>query len=286
MSPKKKATKKTLAKKSGGATKKAAKKKAPVGKAKAKSAPKSKATAKKASAKKKTAKAVVKKKAAPKKATKKTAPKKAVKKTVAASSKAKPTKAASKKKTAVKKATPKKAVAKKVAAKKAVKKTPVKTSKAKVSKASKKKPQKTISRALKSENVAVDLLDEDRPVKKVVVKFKPEAIEKFRNALLTLRARLYGDVNMLSQEALGDEESSRAPLHPAEVGTHSFEQEFTLKLMSSEGDRLSQIEAALEKISDGSYGACDECGGRIPKARLEAIPEAPYCVKCASKLEG
>ena len=92
---------------------------------------------------------------------------------------------------------------------------------------------------------------------------------------------------MLSQEALGNEEdSNRAPLHPAEVGTHSFEQEFTLKLMSSEGDRLSQIEAALEKISDGSYGACDECGGRIPMARLEAIPEAPYCVKCASKLEG
>jgi RNA polymerase-binding transcription factor DksA len=93
---------------------------------------------------------------------------------------------------------------------------------------------------------------------------------------------------MMSQEALGPEGSGNnpAPLHPAEVGTHSFEQEFTLNLLSSDGDRLEQIEAALEKIADGSYGSCDECGGRIPKARLELIPDTPYCVKCASKLEG
>ncbi|MCR9292719.1 MAG: TraR/DksA C4-type zinc finger protein [bacterium] len=93
---------------------------------------------------------------------------------------------------------------------------------------------------------------------------------------------------MMSQEALGPEGGSAnpAPLHPAEVGTHSFEQEFTLNLLSSDGDRLEQIEAALEKIADGSYGACEECGGRIPKARLELIPDTAYCVKCASKLEG
>lgn len=93
---------------------------------------------------------------------------------------------------------------------------------------------------------------------------------------------------MMSQEALGPEGGSDnpAPLHPAEVGTHSFEQEFTLNLLSSDGDRLEQIEAALEKIADGSYGSCEECGGRIPKARLELIPDTAYCVKCASKLEG
>ena len=92
---------------------------------------------------------------------------------------------------------------------------------------------------------------------------------------------------MMSQEALGAEGSrdNHAPLHPAEVGTHSFEQEFTLNLLSSDGDRLEQIEAALEKITEGTYGACEECGGRIPKARLEVIPDTPFCVKCASKLE-
>lgn len=94
---------------------------------------------------------------------------------------------------------------------------------------------------------------------------------------------------MMSQEALGGSDGAadnHAPIHPAEVGTHSFEQEFTLNLLSSDGDRLELIEAALEKIAEGTYGACEECGGRIPKARLEVIPDTPYCVKCASRLEG
>ena len=113
--------------------------------------------------------------------------------------------------------------------------------------------------------------------------------EKFREMLLALRSRLRGDVSMMSEEALGgmDGEFSdnRAPLHPADVGSHSFEQEFTLNLLSSDGDRLERIAAALEKISAGTYGTCDECRGRILKVRLEVIPDTPYCVKCASKLE-
>jgi DnaK suppressor protein len=93
---------------------------------------------------------------------------------------------------------------------------------------------------------------------------------------------------MMSEEAFGSADGggdNHAPIHPAEIGTHSFEQEFTLNLLSSDGDRLDLIEAALEKIADGTYGLCDECGGRIPKARLEVIPDTPYCVKCASKIE-
>ena len=90
----------------------------------------------------------------------------------------------------------------------------------------------------------------------------------------------------MSQEALRGETSNHAPLHPAEIGTHSFEQEFTLKLASSDSDRLRRIEAALEKMDDGTYGACEECGSRIPQGRLEYVPDTPFCVKCSEKLEG
>ena len=113
-------------------------------------------------------------------------------------------------------------------------------------------------------------------------------LEKFKQLLLSVRQRLIGDVNMMSQEALGGSDGAadnHAPIHPAEVGTHSFEQEFTLNLLSSDGDRLDRIEAALEKIGDGTYGSCEECGGRIPRARLEIIPDTPFCVKCATRLE-
>ena len=114
--------------------------------------------------------------------------------------------------------------------------------------------------------------------------------DKFRLLLLELQRRLKGDVRMMSVEALGGDDSesgdNRAPIHPAEVGTHSFEQEFTLNLLSADGDRLERIEAALDRIEQGNYGLCEECGGRIPKARLEVLPDTPYCVKCASSLGG
>jgi len=94
---------------------------------------------------------------------------------------------------------------------------------------------------------------------------------------------------MMSEEALGSEEATvdnHAPIHPAEVGSHSFEQEFTLGLLSRDGDKIRLVDLALEKMAEGSYGLCDECGGRIPKGRLEMLPESIYCVKCASRLEG
>jgi DnaK suppressor protein len=112
---------------------------------------------------------------------------------------------------------------------------------------------------------------------------------QFKSILLEKRRRLFGDVAMMSEEALGSEESAvdnHAPIHPAEVGSHSFEQEFTLGLLSRDGDKIRLVDLALEKIAEGSYGICDECGGRIPKGRLEMLPESIYCVKCASVLEG
>lgn len=94
---------------------------------------------------------------------------------------------------------------------------------------------------------------------------------------------------MMSEEALGSEDGAidnHAPIHPAEVGSHSFEQEFTLGLLSHDGDRIQLVEMALEKVEDGTYGLCDECGAKIPKGRLELLPESIFCVKCASKMEG
>jgi DnaK suppressor protein len=75
------------------------------------------------------------------------------------------------------------------------------------------------------------------------------------------------------------------PIHMADLGSDNFEQEFTLSLMENEESALAHIENALERVEDGSYGQCEECGARIPKARLEAIPYTSVCVKCAGHLE-
>ena len=107
-----------------------------------------------------------------------------------------------------------------------------------------------------------------------------------------LRARLRGDVTQLADAALKKNRSdsngdlSRMPIHMADIGSDNFEQEFTLSLMENEGAALEKIEASLERIEEGSYGSCEECGARIPKNRLNAIPYAALCVKCASQQEG
>ena len=113
----------------------------------------------------------------------------------------------------------------------------------------------------------------------------------FKDKLLAIRARLRGDVSTMAEVALrksGMEGSDNAgmPIHMADVGTDNYEQEFTLNLLQNDESTLDLIEAALERIEDGAYGSCMECEGRIPKTRLNAIPYTPYCVKCASKLEG
>jgi phage/conjugal plasmid C-4 type zinc finger TraR family protein len=48
-------------------------------------------------------------------------------------------------------------------------------------------------------------------------------------------------------------------------------------------ETLSDVERALEKLEDGSYGTCESCGQPIPEARLEAMPAARLCINCASK---
>lgn len=113
----------------------------------------------------------------------------------------------------------------------------------------------------------------------------------FRDKLHSMRARLRGDVSAMAEVALrksglaaGD--ASGMPIHMAELGSDNFDQEFTLSLMETEEDMLGRVEAALERIDDGSYGRCVQCDGAIAKARLNAIPYTPVCIKCAEAQEG
>ncbi|OHB71951.1 MAG: transcriptional regulator [Planctomycetes bacterium RBG_13_63_9] len=120
---------------------------------------------------------------------------------------------------------------------------------------------------------------------------KNAEMSTYKERLLALRARLRGDVNQMADAALKKSRSeangdlSSMPIHMADIGSDNFEQEFTLSLMQNEEGTLELIEASLERIEEGTYGQCEECGVKIPKTRLNAIPYASLCVKCASQLE-
>jgi DnaK suppressor protein len=113
----------------------------------------------------------------------------------------------------------------------------------------------------------------------------------FRDRLLSLRQRLSGEVSHLAEEALrgrGGEASgslSNAPLHMADLGTDNAEQDFTLKLLENQEHALTEIDDALERLRQGTFGRCEECGGTIPKGRLQALPYTRHCVACARKVQ-
>ncbi|RLS54510.1 MAG: TraR/DksA family transcriptional regulator [Planctomycetota bacterium] len=123
---------------------------------------------------------------------------------------------------------------------------------------------------------------------------KANELDLFRSQLMLLQARIQGDVDHLSDGALDTGGDSKSPTHMAELGTETYEQEFSLRMMENEQDVLDEIRAALHRIDEGIYGVCQSCvdDGRppskcsIPKVRLKYIPYARNCVDCERKKEG
>ena len=73
--------------------------------------------------------------------------------------------------------------------------------------------------------------------------------------------------------------------HMADVGSEVFEQEMDVSVAQGLQMAYEDVQRALEKFEDGTYGICESCGGVIELARLEAIPEARFCLPCKSRRE-
>jgi DnaK suppressor protein len=94
---------------------------------------------------------------------------------------------------------------------------------------------------------------------------------------------LEGEVEQLAQYE--DTEGGGAGNDPADVGTEVYEQERALTMERNEQALLAEVEAALARLDDGTYGQCIRCGRAIPIERLEALPFARYCIQCQAELE-
>ena len=116
----------------------------------------------------------------------------------------------------------------------------------------------------------------------------PKELENFRDLLLAKRRELVGDMSSMEREALRSTSGSNLsnlPIHMADMGTDNYEQEFTLGLVEKDRVLLREINTALAKIQDGSYGICEGTGKPIGKARLEAKPWARYSIEHTRKME-
>ena len=116
-------------------------------------------------------------------------------------------------------------------------------------------------------------------------------LNRFRAMLIQVRAELLGDYNSLSDGTLNHNSQdasgnlSKMPIHMADVGTDTFNQDMDIQLLEGENRRLKRINEALGRIEDGTYGLCLHSGQPIPKARLAAIPYARYTVEAQEELE-
>lgn len=116
----------------------------------------------------------------------------------------------------------------------------------------------------------------------------PKDLESYREALLAKRRELVGDMSSMEREALRSSSGSNLsnlPIHMADMGTDNYEQEFTLGLVEKERVLLREINGALAKLQDGTYGLCEGTGKPIGKARLEAQPWARHSIEHARTLE-
>jgi DnaK suppressor protein len=174
-------------------------------------------------------------------------------------------------------------------------KSSTKTAPAPVARAADKAKAKTRKspRAVKAEAPALPPEDkiESVPVEKNIKPFTKKELEHFRQLLLEKRHELVGDVDHMGggvlngnrQDSTG--ELSNMPIHMADVGTDNYEQEFTLGLIESERKLLRDIDDALGKIDNGTYGICEGTGNSIDRSRLEAKPEARYSIEYARLIE-
>jgi DnaK suppressor protein len=142
-------------------------------------------------------------------------------------------------------------------------------------------PKATLQKTAPAESVAKNGKKE-----KIPAALSKADLQYFRNLLLEKRREILGDVGSMESEAFkGGNNLSNMPIHMADVGTDNFEQEFTLGLIESERQFLRDIQEALIRIDDGSFGTCMGTGKPIPRVRLEAVPWAKHTIEYSRLLE-
>lgn len=111
-------------------------------------------------------------------------------------------------------------------------------------------------------------------------------LQAAREELLTERAQLLHQVEELDAEAdVKNWREGGFDDDPADAGSASFERETAQSLSNHARRQLVQIDDALRRMDQGSYGTCQRCGNQIERARLEALPHAILCMDCKRRDE-
>ncbi len=112
-----------------------------------------------------------------------------------------------------------------------------------------------------------------------------QQVKQFRQLLITERAKFVQEIKSIAQDASTSPRDASGDLsaytvHMADMAADTYERELSMNIVSSEQEVLYQIDDALKRMDDGSYGICQQCNQPITMSRLKAVPYASMCIAC------
>lgn len=122
-------------------------------------------------------------------------------------------------------------------------------------------------------------------------KLNKKTLEQYKKLLLKRKEEINSEIEHISSDTLKKSQKEASgdisgyTYHMADVATDNYDREFSLSLAGNERSILLEIDSALQKIKEGSFGFCEECNKAISQTRLKAVPYAKLCIKCQEARE-
>lgn len=122
-------------------------------------------------------------------------------------------------------------------------------------------------------------------------KFSKKELKDFKKIVLKKKEEISDDLKHISDDTLRKSQKEASgdisgyTYHMADVATDNYDREFSLGLASNERRSIYELDDALKRIEEGTFGICDDCKGMITKIRLKAVPSTRLCIKCQQKRE-
>jgi len=122
-------------------------------------------------------------------------------------------------------------------------------------------------------------------------KYTKSDLKDFKKIVLKKKEEVLNDLKHISDDTLRKSQKEASgdisgyTYHMADVATDNYDREFSLGLASGERKSIYELDDALKRIEEGTFGICDDCKSSITKIRLRAVPSARLCIKCQQKRE-
>ncbi len=155
-------------------------------------------------------------------------------------------------------------------------------------KSSKKSVKKTVKKSAKRAAKKLVKKSAPKPAKALKVKRLPKKeLDIYKKMLLQLRAKIAGDLQQIEGDTLsGNQPNNAGELSDvADMATDNYDRELSIGLASNEQQLLNDIDVALKRIEEGTYGVCEIYGVAIPKKRLLAMPYTRLSMKAQEEEE-